>query len=240
MSVYIRGGSTMKCYCYESNSDYIFCVEDVGDAQLERFVKYKGWEEKDGKLLMPYPQHMFSNSRDKDLINDNFFRLGQAVFESGLFGFDWGKALEKLAQKFEEGGIEWYLIGSASDAVRGVDVKPGDIDIVVHTKDYGKVRNIFYSYFSDSIISPFSDNKGLFPLQYIARLFLDGALFEIAADEKWNLGNRQPIYEKITWRGYNFYVEALQLRYEIETWRKREDRIKAIEAYMNRDECHTN
>lgn len=229
----------MKCYCYETNSDFIFCVEDVENAQLEEFVKYKGWEEKDGKLLMPYPQHMFSNPRDKELINNNFSRLGQAVFESGLLGFDWEKALETLAQKFEESEIEWYLIGSASDAVRGVEVKPGDIDIVVHTKDYDKVKNIFYSYFSDSIISPFSDNKGLFPLQYIARLFLDGALFEVAADEKWNLGNREPIYEKITWHGYNFYVEALQLRYEIETWRKREDRIKAIEAYMNLDECHT-
>jgi len=63
-------------------------------------------------------------------------------------------------------------------------------------------------------------------------------LFEIAADEKWNLGNRQPIYEKISWHGYNFYVEALQLRYRIELGRKREDRVNAIETYMNRNERH--
>ncbi|MGN6712469.1 hypothetical protein [Anaerocolumna jejuensis] len=39
----------MKCYCYETNSNFIFCVEDVENAQLGKFVKYKGWEEKDGK-----------------------------------------------------------------------------------------------------------------------------------------------------------------------------------------------
>lgn len=229
----------MICSCYETNSEFIFSVEDVENAQLENFVRYKGWKKTDSKLLMPYPLHMFSNVCEKDLISSNFSRLGQALFESGLYGFDWEKPLQLLAQKFEENGIEWYLIGSASDAVRGVDVKPSDIDIVIHTRDYNKVKNLFYSYYSDSIISPFTDNKGLFPLQYVARSFLAGALFEIAADENWNLGNRQPIYEKISWHGYNFYVEALQLRYRIELGRKREDRVKAIEAYMNRDERHT-
>lgn len=226
----------MKCYCYETNSEFIFCVEDVENAQLEDFVKYKGWEKKDGKLLMPYPQHMFSNPHDKDIISNNFSRLGRAVFESGLLGFDWQKPIETLAQKFEENGVEWYLIGSASDAIRGVDVKPGDIDIVINTRDYEKVKNIFYAHFSDAILSPFTDNKGLLPLQYISRLFIDGALFEIAADEKWNFGNRQPEYEKISWQGYHFYVEAIQLRYQLEVWRNRDDRAKAIKAYMNRDE----
>lgn len=229
----------MKCYCYENESNFIFCVEDVENIHLENFVRHKGWEETDGKLLMPYPQHMFPDNWDKDLISRNFSRLGQAVFESGLLGFDWEKPLELMAQKFEEHGIEWYLIGSASDAIRGIDVKPGDIDLVIHTRNYKKVKDIFYSQFSDSIISPFTDNKGLLPLQYITRLFLDGALFEIAADENWNLRKRQPIYEKTTWHGYNFYVEALQLRYQIERWRKREDRIKAIEAFMSHDDTRT-
>ena len=225
----------MKCYCYETKSDFIFCVEDVENEQLEDFVQYKGWEKKDGKFLMSYPQHMFSDC-DKDLINNNFARLGPAVFKSGLFGFDWKKPLETVAQKFEESGVEWYLIGSASDAVRGVDVKPGDIDLVVNTRDYEKVKRILNHHFSDAIITPFTDNKGLLPLQYLSRLFIDGALFEIAADEKWNLGNRQPEYEKISWHGYHFYVEALKLRYQIELGRKRKDRIKAIQAYMNRAE----
>lgn len=229
----------MICSCYETDSEFIFSVEKVENAQLEKFVRYKGWNKTDDKLLMQYPQHMFANVSEKDLISSNFSRLGQALFESGLLGFDWEKPLELLAQKFKENGIEWYLIGSASDAVRGIDVKPSDIDIVIHTSDYPKVKNIFYSHFSDSIISPFSDNHGLFPLQYVARTFLAGALFEIAADKKWDMGNRHPIYEKISWHGYNFYVEALELRYRIELGRKREDRVKAIEAYLNRDRRHT-
>jgi len=97
---------------------------------------------------------------------------------------------------------------------------------------------MFYSHFSDSIIAPFADNKGLFPLQYMARVLLDCALFEIAADKEWAMGNRQPVYEKISWQGYHFYAEALEHRYQIELWREREDRIKAIEAYLKLHERH--
>ena len=38
----------------------------------------------------------------------------------------------------DENGIEWYIVGSAGDALRGVGVKPFDIDIVVHELLQGK------------------------------------------------------------------------------------------------------
>lgn len=229
----------MKCYCYETDLSFIFCAEDVESTQLESMIRHKGWKEIDGKFLMPYPQHMFTSPRDKELMNDNFARFGQAMFKSGLFGFDWEKPLELLSQKFKENEIEWYIVGSVSDTVRGVDVIPGDIDIVIHTRDYDKVKNICYSHYSDSIMSPFTDNRGLFPLRFIGRLFLAGALFEIAADEEWNMENRKPTYEMVSWNGFDLYVDALQLRYDIERGRKREDRIKAIEAYMNHNKLRS-
>ena len=50
--------------------------------------------------------------------------------------------MTQITRKFNEAGIEWYLIGSAGDAVRGVAIKPGDIDIVVHTRDYQKAKDV--------------------------------------------------------------------------------------------------
>lgn len=73
----------------------------------------------------------------------------------------------------------------------------------------------------------------MFPLQYISRMFLSGALFDIAADEQWNMETHNPKYEEISWKGYDIYIDDLQLRYKIEVARKRKDRIKAIEEYMN-------
>jgi hypothetical protein len=177
-----------------------------------------------------------------------------------LAGIDWKTPLEMVAQKFNENGIEWYIVGSAGDAVRGVDIKPFDIDIVVHTRDYHKAKEVCYFNYPDSIISPFTGSEdispskyndnpmGYFinPLKYFGRMFLAGVMIEVAADEIWDSESRQPEhkktvwaryehseYEKILWRGHNIYLESLQHRYQIEIARKREDRIQAFEKYMN-------
>ena len=84
-------------------------------------------------------------------------------------------------------------------------------------------------------------------MTYFGRLFLAGAVIEVAADEIWDLESRQPEhkkavwrgyeqsgYEKTVWRGYPIYLESLQHRYQIEIARNREDRIKAFEKYLNR------
>jgi hypothetical protein len=51
----------------------------------------------------------------------------------------------------------------------------------------------------------------------------------VCADEKMNLENHQ--YDKTTWNNYDVYIEPLQVRYQLELQRNREDRIKAMEAY---------
>ena len=226
----------MKCYCYETDSTFVFCVEDVENAQLEDVIQHAAWKKNDGKFLLSCSQYEFSDFREKELVSKNFTRLGQAMFESMLLGFDWEKPLEMLAQKFNENGIEWYIVGSVGDTVRGIAVKPGDMDIVVHTRDFNKVKEICYSNFPDSVVLQFLDNQKLCPLRCFGRLFLAGALVDIAADETWNLENRQPKYEKVSWNGYDLYIDSLKLRYQIEKARNRTDRIQAIEEFMNRGE----
>jgi hypothetical protein len=224
----------MKCYCYETESDFIFCVQDVENTQLEYAIQHMTFNKNDSKFLMAYPQNEFSNQYEKELVNKNFTHLGQEMFESLLLGFDWKKPLELLTQKFNENKIEWYIVGSLCDAVRGVDVKPFDMDIVIHTKDYYKAKDICYLNFGNSIIFPFTDNQGRLAMRYFGRMFLAGALVEIAAHEKWNIESRLLQYEKTSWNGFEVYMVSLQQRYQIEIARNREDRIKAIKEYMNK------
>jgi hypothetical protein len=226
----------MKCCCYETEKDFTFCVHDVENTQLEDIIQHMAFIKNNNKFLMAYPQHEFSNQNEKELVNKNFLRLGQEMFESLLLGFDWEKPLELLTQKFNENKIEWYIIGSLCDAVRGVDVKPFDMDIVIHTKDYYKAKDICYSNFSDSIVFPFTDNQGRFAMRFFGRMFLTGALVEIAAHEKWNIESRLLQYEKTSWNGYEVYLVSLQQRYQIEIARNREDRIKAIKEYINKND----
>ena len=240
----------MKCYCYETDSAFIFCVEDVANAQLEDVIQNKAWKKTNDKFLMSFPQNVFSNEREKELISNNFSRLGQTIFESSLSGVEWEKPLVMLAQKFNDNGIEWYIVGSICDTLRGINVTPSDIDIVVRTKDYYKAKDICYLNFPDSVIAPFMGNQDpnyfVSPLKYFGRLLLAGAMIEIAADEIWDLESRHPEhkktvwaryehseYEKFLWRGYNLYLETIQHRYQIEKARNRKDKIKVIEEYMN-------
>jgi hypothetical protein len=237
----------MNCYCYETDSEFFFCVEGVEDTQLEYAIQHMAWVKNDGKFIRSYPQSTFSSQDEKERISGNFVRLGQSLFESSLVGFDWKKPLDLVAQKFTANGIEWYIVGSVSDAVRGVNISPFDIDIVVRTKDFHKTKGICFSAFPEAIIAPF-DTQGTLALQYFGRMFLAGAMVEIVADERWNLDYRQPEnensvwrdygytkpeYIKATWRGYDVYLETLQHRYETEVKRNRTDRIKAIEEWRN-------
>lgn len=226
----------MKCYCNEADKSLLFCIENVENVKLENAIQQAGWKRNGNRFSLLCPHYKNSNACDKELISGNFSRLGQAMFQSMLSDFDWEIPLQLLAQKFAEQRVEWYLIGSVSDIARGIVVKPHDIDIVVHTKDFHKVRDICYTDFSESVILPFLDDQKLCPLRCFGRLFLAGVLVEIAADEKWNFENRQQKYEKLVWNGYDLYVEALSLRYQIEISRNRKDRIKAFNEYKNQIE----
>lgn len=216
----------MQCYCYETETEFIFCVEDVDEKLIEN-LQSAWFQQTDQGFLKIYNKEMESNgvsAEDKELVKRNFARLGPAMFE-GVF--DWQNVLLLLAQKFTAHKIEWYIIGSTSEAVRGVDIQPHDIDIIVHTRDFFKVKNIF----QDDVVEPFVDNHGTWLVRYFGRLCLDGAIVDIAADEKMNWGNHQ--YDKLVWNDYDLIIEPLQARYQVEIERKRAERIKAIETYMN-------
>ena len=238
----------MNCYCYETDSEFIFCVENVGNAHLEDAIEHMAWSKVEDKFIRSYPLSAFSNENEKERISCNFARLGQAMFESSVEGIDWAKPLSLVAQQFLASRIEWYIVGSVCDAIRGVNVQPFDVDIVVHTRDFLKAKDICISSFADEVIAPF-DTQGTLYLQCFGRMFLVGAMVEIVADERWNAdyrqseksvwrdyGYTQPEYVKTVWNGHEIYLESIQHRHQAETLRSRADRIKAIEDYMDRTE----
>ena len=220
----------MKCYCYEINDNFILCVEGAG-GEHEETILHAWFEKSDNKFIKTYPMERgvdklwYKNTEEKERIKNNFARLGSSMFE-GIF--DCESVLLALAQKFSENGVEWYLFGSSCEFVRGIDIKPNDIDIIVHTRDFYKVKDIF----PNNIVEPFVDNNNTWLVRYFGRLCVGGAIVDIAASEKMNFENHH--YDKVTWNGFDLYAQPFQTRYSIETKRSRVDRLKAMEAYMNR------
>jgi len=216
----------MKCYCYDTELEFVLCVENA-DITLEDAIQHAWFKKTDKGFAKTYPNIEGNgvSKEDKELVSKNFAHLGQSMFE-GMLNCNWKNALLLFAQKCKENGIEYYIFGSVSDAVHGVNINPHDIDIVIHTRDFYKLKSIF----PDSIVEPFVDNKETWLVRYFGRLCFAGVLFDIVADEKMNLENHQ--YDKVLWNSYDLYAESLQVRYQLELKRNREDRIKAIEEFM--------
>lgn len=207
----------MKCYSYEEGNQFILCVENVPTAYAENIG---GFERKGDKYYRIFP-----NSIDeKNIIASNFPKLGPSYFKNEG---DWQQSLLTFAEKCEANSIRWYVFGSTSEAVAGVSIKPSDIDIVTHSDDFYKVRDIF----ANNMIEPFFDNKGEWFLRYFGRLCINGFKVEVAADEAWN--EVQRVYSPVVWRGYHLKVEPLQTRYNTELQRNRSDRIMMFEEFFN-------
>ena len=222
----------MKCYCYETEREFIFCVEDAAGEVLKNLQSDAYWTETDGgKFVKSYPTDMgwddawYLDEAYKSAVICNFKRLGPSWLRGE---FNCEKVLLSLAKTFADNGVEWYIIGSASEFVLGVDVSPHDIDIAVHVRDFYKVKALF----TDYVIEPLGDNKGNWLVRYFGKLCIDGASVDVAADDKMNGENRDVPYDIVNWNGYELHIEPLLIRYRTEINRGRDDRIKAIEAYM--------
>lgn len=222
----------MKCYCYETETEFIYCVENADIKIYENLLADPFWTKTDdNKFIKIYPidagwdDAWYVNSEYKEAVINNFVRLGRSWLE-GVF--DWKSVLLLLARLFTENNIEWYILGSASEAVLGVGINPHDIDIAVHTRDFYKVKDLTREY----VVEPLGDNKGNWIVRYFGKICIDGASVDIAADDKLNIENNSLQYEKVTWCGYDVFITPLQNRYEIEKQRGREDKIIAIEEWM--------
>jgi hypothetical protein len=211
----------MKCYCIESGDKFIFCVENVDEKYIENVEG--AWFKKDGnKYIKEYPN---ANAiKNKEIIKNNFKGLGESMFKSDG---NWKNSLKIFAEKCMKENIKWYITGSTSEAIIGVEIIPHDIDIVVNVDDFYKIEEKFIEY----LIEPFVDNKGTWVVQYFGRICIDGIMFDIVADK-----NRfEYEWDDTIWERYKVKMEPLCKRYEIEKKRNREERIKRIEEYMEKN-----
>lgn len=223
----------MEFYIYENNSQFVYCVENPEGRVYEKLKDDPFWTKTEpNKFIKSYPldtnwdDAWYLDKKYKEIIINNFSKHGKAWIEQV---FDWKSVLLFLAKIFKENQIEYWITGSVSEALLGLNIIPNDIDIVVHTKDFYKVKDLTFNY----AIEPLGDNKGAWIIRYFGKLIIDGASVDIASDEKMNVENLKIPYEKISWEGYDLCITSLKSRYEIELMRKRADRIKIIEEYLD-------
>ena len=139
---------------------------------------------------------------------------------------DWETAFECFCKMAKENKIDFYLIGSITAAIRGVNIIPNDIDIIVDICDFWRARDLFEAF----IIEPFSEYSKNDVVRFFGKISINNIVIDISAKPK-NIYGCHTI-EMLCWNGYILKSQTLELLLKVYKKNNRLEYVKAIEDYM--------
>ena len=157
----------------------------------------------------------------------------QVVYQHSI---PWEKGFLEFLKRVNNSNVDWWLTGSCAACIRGINIQPHDIDIMVDSQSVELVIELF----RDEIIEPIVDTNG-----WITKDF--GVLFmhcriDIASDPQSSVDEPEPVdfgpyakskLETITWNGYEVRIPPIELQLSVNKRRQRIERAKLIEEYIN-------
>jgi hypothetical protein len=146
----------------------------------------------------------------------------------------WQSALKETARRLDGADLEWWLTGSAALAVRGIDVAPRDLDLVVSGENPAAVAAAF----DDALIEPTIPTEGWF-CAWFGRAWVDARVEWVGgvtavADEPLPTDFGPTAAESldaVRWEGLALFVPPLQLQRDVCARRGLTDRVRLIDSY---------
>lgn len=169
-------------------------------------------------------------------IRENFVRNGREMFDQlGYFtDVPWESGLLQFIARVRDSGIRWWLTGSCAVCLRGIDLNPHDVDIMVDSADIPRLMDIF----AGDIFEPIVDTQG-WVTKHFGVLYLSCRV-DIASDPDGRLDNPDPAdcgpyardhLESIVWKGNEVLIPPLELSIAVNRRRERWDRVKLMEEH---------
>jgi hypothetical protein len=222
----------MKISFEEKENEVIFRIDDV-DVKYYQVLKDCYYQQAGKSYFKKFPK----DSKDLLIIQHNFSLYADKIFgQAGHFlPVPWEKALSEFIERLNESEINWWLAGSCAACIRGIPIKPHDVDIMIDSKDVEKI----YSRFLDCIVEPIIDTRG-WVTKGFGVIFLH-ARIDIASDPQPAADIPTPSdfgpYAKqhlktVTWKGVQIKVPPLYLYLNTNKQRGRFDRVNLIEKYL--------
>lgn len=210
-----------------------FTILDLDEA-FHDVARALGYGDIDGGFGSPCP----ANSPHIQRAFANFQRYAQPMIlqAAGMQTVPWDRTLLALLRHFVGRQLDWWLLGSTALAVRGLDVMPRDIDLVVADNATSEVENILL----DHIVQPVVTTAGWVHNSF-ARAFLHSRVEWVGgvtplADEAF-ASDQGPIaagrLEVVRWRGYEIRVPPLELQLEVSKRRGLAGRVQIIERSLS-------
>jgi hypothetical protein len=207
-----------------------FCVTPRQAAVGDLLVAM-GFDAKKGYFVRSFP-----DSEDVPRIFENFgAHIDELIrYKRRDTPTPWEHALEVVAERLT-GKVEWWLSGSAALGVRGIDIRPRDIDLIVDdAQRTGELLN-------DILIEPVTPMHG-WVADWCGRAF-DRALIEWVSDlhpavDTAGPHERGPAVagqrELVAWRGHEVLCAPLDVQLAVCHARGLTGEAEAIRAFLAR------
>ncbi len=187
-----------------------------------------------------YFKNFLKDSKDLSIIQHNFSIYANEMFsQAGYFlTIPWEKALTEFIERVNGSKITWWLVGSCAACIRGIPMKPHDIDIMIDSKNVADIHQLFL----DCIVEPILDRRGWVTKDF-GVIFLH-ARIDIASDPQPAADKPTPSdfgpyaqqhLEKVTWKEYQIMVPPLYLYLDAAKRRGRLERVNLIEGYLSKN-----
>lgn len=153
----------------------------------------------------------------------------------------WREALRALCTRTAGSGVRWWLVGIAALAVRGVDVRPGDLDVVCSAEDAHRLGDLL----ADELIEPVAatlNEEGDWIGERWGRAFV-GARVEwlggvYPAVDRPLVSDFGPVAlsrsERVEWEDWPVWVPPVAMQRAVSVRRGLHSRVAAIDAFTSK------
>ena len=215
-----------------AGADALYVVLDL-PAGLQEVARGLYFEPVDDGVARRFP----AASRHLERAYEVFARHVEDLFlqHTGQQPVPWEAALEGLLRAIDGRGLRWYLVGSAALSARGLDVTPGDIDLVLDTADAYRLGDLLVG----MLMEPVRPSPGWIG-ECFGRAFLHASIDwvggvdpSVDAQGPNDFGPAAAArLETIQWRGYSLSVPPLDLLLAVNERRGRGERAAVIRDAM--------
>lgn len=223
----------MKTRRIVSGDQTLFVVSDV-EPRYREGLQALVYQEHDEGYARAYP----SDAPHLETAYHNFERFTEIMLrqEIGELAPNWEDALLRFINKITGQNIDWWLTGSAALSVRGLDVMPGDIDLITTADDALRLGNLLVDY----IVQPVQDTTGWIG-KWFCRAFMGACVEWVGgvsdAADAYGISDFGPSaaarLETVTWHGHVVRVPPLDLQLAVNERRGRSERAAKIKAAIS-------
>jgi hypothetical protein len=146
----------------------------------------------------------------------------------------WAGPLDDLLRRAGQARVPLAVVGSVALAVRGVDVRPGDIDVITTIEGADALADSY----QETLVMPLDTWPGF---GRWSRAFTGGIRVEWlgnpprAQEGPWPLAGSAwsilSLFEEVSWENWILRVPPLDIQRQVEVHRQRPDRVAAIDEY---------